>query len=222
MRIGGFGASFLLALPLAVAHLIRKRSVATWVACGSTLLSPDPAVSRYVLGLVAVALAFAAPSLTRLSTTGRRIAGAALGAMGLVQLLQAFPGLAGEGPPLLRYASMPDPERALAVGADGPPLTMDAARRRVGYGEAFAFDKNLDLCDLAWDSRQSYRVTYLPETLGGDALLSTFTEQRVRVLAVSDDGPTAALAEHHPELFERLGSIKDCRRGRCALYLRRD
>ena len=46
--------------------------------------------------------------------------------------MYAWPGLTGEGPPLLAYARMTDAERAVAVGADGPANDRIEARKHAG------------------------------------------------------------------------------------------
>ena len=223
MRIGGTGVLLVVALPFAVAELVQRKSVATWVAAASTLLCPDPAISRYVLGFIALTFALAAPRLARLAAAHRPRAGVVLAAIAQLEVLYAIPGLTGEGPPLRDYASMTDETRALAVGADGPPIAMDAARRRVGPDEAFAFDQNLDLCDLAWDASQSYRVVFFPGGLESEAdVVAALARDRVRIFAVGEGGPVAALAGRDPGRFERLGPLENCRTGRCAVYLRRD
>jgi hypothetical protein len=109
----------------------------------------------------------------------------------------------------------------VAVGADGPPVAIDSARRRVGQGESFAYDENMDLSDQAWDCAQSYRVVVLPRDLGGDALESVLVRDSVRVMAVGDEAPAGEWAARHPAEFERLGSLPASRKGSCSLFARR-
>ncbi len=223
MRIGGFGVAALCAFPLAMVWLVRQRSLATWVAFACPLACPDPAVARYVLAFPALLLAAAAAHVAseRVPARTRMAIGGAVAALGAVQLLYAAPGLTGEGPPLLAYAGMSDDERALAVGADGRPLAIAAARSRVGPGETLAFDESLDLCDLAWDSRQSYRVEFLPASLEGERLATELARAGVRVLIAGDAGPAAVWGATHPEAFERLSGRPSCRKGACSIYVRR-
>jgi hypothetical protein len=221
MRVGGFGPLFLLALPLAIATLVRRRSVAACVALGATLVSPDPAIARYVLAFPALILAAAMPWLDRVAPRGRKVIGLGVGVLAGLELVYALPGLTGEGPTLWSYARMTDDERAVAVGADGPPSAIDAARRRVGKGETFAFDENMDLSDMAWNDAQSYRVVVLPRDLGGDALESLLVRESVRVMAVGDEAPAGEWAARHPVEFERLAVLPACRKGSCSLFARR-
>lgn len=224
MRVGGFGPVVVCALPLAAWWLARRRSAVVWVAVGSTLLCPDPAIARYVLAFPAVVLAAAAACLAPVASRAPARLTAALllvAVLGAAQLVYAAPGLSGEGPPLSAYASMSDAERALSVGADGPPTAVAAARARVAPGEAFAFDRNMDLCDLAWDERQSYRVLFLPESLSPERVGPLLDRARVRVLAAGDDAPAGVWAATHPLQFERLSALPSCRSGTCSLFARR-
>lgn len=222
MRVGGFGPVFLCSLPLAILQLVRQKSRAAWVAFAATLLSPDPAIARYVLALPALALAGAAARVAPLTSLRARTAlWSGVAVLAAAEVVYAAPGLSGEGPPLWSYATMSDAERALAVGADGPPLAIARARQRVAPGEAFAFDENMDLCDQAWDLAQSYRVVLLPPALTGAEVGERIRREGVRVLAVGDDAPAGAWAASHPSEFERLSALPECRKGSCSLYARR-
>lgn len=238
MRVGGFGPLFLCALPFAFAWAVRQKNPVVWLALASALLSPDPAIARYVLAFPALVFAAAAPSVVTLaSLRARALRGSgdsngrgalfavslAVSVLGAIQLVYAAPGLCGEGPPLLAYATMSDAARAVAVGADGLPLAIAEARLRVGPGEAFGFDENMDLCDLAWDSAQSYRVVLLPSSSAGSPAVigKALEDERVRVLAVGDTAPLGAWAASHPLQFERLSALPSCRKGTCSLFARR-
>ena len=111
MRIGGFGALFLAALPAAAVTLARlrkepdRRALFALGALAATVATPDPAVARYVLALPAVVFALAAPRLAALSPSPRWMLGAVAGLVGVGQLVYAWPGLTGEGPPLVRVRS---------------------------------------------------------------------------------------------------------------------
>jgi hypothetical protein len=204
-------------MPFAMMWLARRRSVVLWVALGVTLLSPDPAVARYVLPFPALLLAAAAASVRRVSpplAVGVTI-------LGVWQLVYAAPGLTGEGPPLGAYLSMSDDERAVAVGADGPPAAIAEARRRIVPGEAFAFDQDMDLCDLAWDTAQSYRVVFLRPSLSPADVGAALDEAHVRVLVTGDRSAAHEWLVSHPLQFESLSALPSCRHGTCSLYARR-
>ncbi|HEX3772117.1 MAG TPA: hypothetical protein VHV30_14675, partial [Polyangiaceae bacterium] len=118
MRIGGFGPLVVLAAPFAVATLLRRDSgpgaesrsnrVTRWGVLLASVVAPDPSVARYVLSFPGLLLAFAAPFAHRVPPRARLAVGLAAGALGLAQIAQALPGLTGDGPPLLAYASMTD------------------------------------------------------------------------------------------------------------------
>jgi hypothetical protein len=221
MRVGGFGPVFLLALPFALARLVKVRSLALWVACASTLLSPDPAIARYVLAFVGVVLALAAPVLLSLTEARRTAVEHCVAALAALQLVYATPGLRGEGPSLWSYLSMTDAARSLAVSADGGALPIAEARRLVGPAETFAFDENMDLCDQAWDEAQRYSVVYLPATLAAESIPGVLAAHDVRVLAVGDSDPLGVWAASHPQQFERRAALRSCRKGTCSIFARR-
>jgi hypothetical protein len=224
MRVGGFGPLVLAAVPFALGWIARQKSPALWVVVVASLASPDPAVARYVLAFPALVLAAAAPSLVTLAAGGKRsrlVLGAAVALVGASELAYAAPGLAGEGPPLLAYAGLSDAERALAVGADGPPTTLANARARVGPGETFAFDETMDLCDLSWDLSQSYEVVFLPHQLKGEELGRELENHHVRVFASGDIAPAGLWALSHPLQYGRVSALPSCRTGTCSLFVRR-
>jgi hypothetical protein len=224
MRVGGFGPLVLAALPFALGWMARQKRPTLWVVVVASLTSPDPAVARYVLAFPALVLAAAAPSLATLATGGkwsRVVLGAAVALVGASEIAYAVPGLAGDGPRLLAYSGLTDEERALAVGADGPPTAIAAARARVGPGETFAFDENMDLSDLSWDLSQSYEVVFLRRELMGDELGRELERQRVRVLATGDLAPAGLWALSHPLQYGRVSALPSCRTGTCSLFVRR-
>ena len=129
MRIGGFGAIVLAAIPAAVVTLVRRKDA---VACGAvvaTVLSPDSSVARYVMAFPAIVLALASPRVTVVPHRWRPWLGAIAGAVGFAQIVYAWPGLTGEGPPLWAYAGMTELERSEAVGANGPPTPFMNVRK---------------------------------------------------------------------------------------------
>ena len=224
MRVGGFGPVVVCALPFAIAWHVQQRSLACWCGFACTLVSPDPAIARYVLAFPALVLAAATPSVARLSSGGQRALLMGVAILGAAQLVYAAPGLSGEGPPLWKYASLSDSDRAIAVGADGPPIVLAAARRRVAPGESLAFDENMDLSDLAWDLGQTYRVVFLERCAGptcDDDLATELARDNVRVMVVGDEGPAAQWARSHPRAFERVSELRSCRRGTCSVFMRR-
>jgi hypothetical protein len=219
MRIGGLGPLALAAVPVAVVTLLRRKDALAWGALGATVLAPDPSVVRYILAFPAVLLALAAPRARAVPVRLRPWLGLVAGALGLVQIAYAWPGLTGEGPPLSAYARMTEAERALAVGADGPPTAFAEARRRVGPGETFAFDQSMDLPYLAWESDLRYRVVWIPDTLRSSREVEDFLEgEKVRVVATADDSPVGEWLRKKPERFLKLFA---CKSAPCSVFARR-
>jgi len=218
MRIGGMGPLFLASLPFAAVTLARWRSGAAWAAAAAAIASPDPAVARYVIAFPALVLALASARLPSVGLRARVVIGVGAAIAGAWQLAYAYPGLAGEGPPLAAYAHMSEDERAGAVGANGPPTQMIAARKLVRPGETLAFDVTFDLPYLGWTSDLAYPVVYVPDTLSSSDVGGWLDREKVRILAVADHGPAGEWARLHPEQFELLFP---CRSVPCAVYLRR-
>ncbi len=219
MRIGGLGPLVLAAVPAAVVTLLRRKDALAWGAVGVTVLAPDPSVVRYILAFPAVLLALAAPRAKGVPVRLRPWLGLVAGALGLVQIAYAWPGLTGEGPPLAAYARMTEAERALAVGADGPPTAFAEARRRVGPGETFAFDQSMDLPYLAWESDLRYRVLWIPDTLRSSREVEDFLEaENVRVVATAEDSPVGEWLRQKPERFLKLFA---CKSAPCSVFARR-
>jgi hypothetical protein len=145
--------------------------------------------------------------------------GALAGVVGVAQLVQAFPGLTGDGPPLVAYARMTDDERASAVGADGPPGPFIMARTLVGSGETFAFDQSMELPYLAWESDLRYRAVWIPDSLVSTPAIEAFFErENVRVVAAADDSPTGEWLSRRPERFLKLFQ---CKSAPCSVFARR-
>ena len=214
MRLGGFGALFLVAFPLAVAGLVRRRDGWLALAVLASLASPDPSVTRYVLAFAAMVFALAMAELSLLEVRGAAVVGLVLAA-GLGQLVHAWPGLVGDGPAWEALWAMDDEERREAIGPSGRPTDYAASWSRVGTAEAAAFDVDFEFPGLLWSPEMRYPVHFVPQATGG-ALASWLEERHVRLLAV---GPVhGALIERHPERWEKLF---DCRSSACAVYLRR-
>lgn len=219
MRIGGFGVLVLAAAPAALVTLLRRKDVVSWGAIGAAVIAPDPSVARYVLGLPALLLAFAAPRAGVVPARWRSWVGALVGALALAQIVYAWPGLSGEGPPLSAYARMSDAERAQAVGADGPPTPFIEARRRIGPGETFAFDQSLELPYLAWESDLRYRAVWIPDTLQTSrAIEDFFVSENVRIVAAAEGSPVAEWLTQNQAAFQKLFQ---CKSAPCSVFARR-
>lgn len=212
MKLGGFGLLFLIALPLAIFGLVRRRGWLLLVAAAVTLLSPDPAIPRYVLAFPALLLAVAAtqfdnPRAERLALVTVLIA------MGW-QLWHAWPGLVGEGPPLARYLAMTDEERRFAIGPSGSTEHYARAWSSVGPEEAAAFDRDFEFPGLLWSPELRFPVYALPRNPSSSELEAFLLTHRVRVAAV---GPENA------ERLERAGGwtrLFACQSADCAVFVR--
>ena len=219
MRIGGFGAIVLAAIPAAVVTLVRRKDA---VACGAvvaTVLSPDSSVARYVMAFPAIVLALASPRVTVVPHRWRPWLGAIAGAVGFAQIVYAWPGLTGEGPPLWAYAGMTELERSEAVGANGPPTPFMNVRKTVATGETFAIDQSMDLPYLAWESDLRYRAVWIPGTLLSGRSVEDFLEhENVRVVAADEGSPVGEWLAQNPERFLKLFQ---CKSAPCSVFARR-
>ncbi len=218
MRIGGFGPLVLASAPLAFLTLLRRKDVVLWGALGATVASPDPSVARYVLAFPALLLALAAPRASALPARARCLLGILAGLLGVAQIAYAWPGLSGEGPPLLAYAGMTDSQRAEAVGADGPPTSFLRARERILPNETFAFDQSLELPYLAWDAALRYRAVWIPDSLPGDAVESFLKRENVRVVVAADKSP---MGEWLRVKTDRFLKLFPCKSAPCSVFARR-
>ncbi|HWL88639.1 MAG TPA: hypothetical protein VNO21_22705, partial [Polyangiaceae bacterium] len=224
MRIGGYGPLFVLALPFALVRLLGKPSPeasprASWVALLATLASPEPAVARYVPAFPAFVLALAASSLVRLPLRARQVLLGLAAALGVYQVVYAWPGLTGEGPPLSEYAHMSDDERMRAVGSDGTPAPFIDARQRIGPGEVFAVNRLDDVpYYLAWGSRLENRVVWMPDELPTGSVEGYLEREKVRIFAAGNDGPVGRWAASHPD---RAIPLFPCKSAPCTVYERR-
>lgn len=219
MRLGGLGPVFLASIPLAALSVARRRGealVGALAAFAAALASPDPSVARYVLAVPALSLAFAAPALGRAAPLPRA---AALGVASLTAallLVRAADGLTGEGPALLSYLSMPEQERAIAVGADGPPWPIVHAVERLEPGEIAVFDTTFDLPHLAWPSDLSSHARRVPDQPTEDDIRGFLHDQRIKLFFV-DRGSDLALAAIASGDFDHLFH---CKSSRCSALLR--
>jgi hypothetical protein len=223
MRIGGFGPLFLAALLGAGATVWRMRGDRAQTALAgaslvAALATPDPAVARYVIAFPALVFALAAPEWTRLPQAVAPWLGAAVGAVALGQIVYATPGLSGEGPPLFAYARMTDEERALAVGADDPPVPFVRARERLGAGETFAFDQSMELPYLAWDAELTHRAAWISDALRPEAVGALLARENARIVAAGVDAPAGQWVKQQPASFVRLFT---CKSAPCSVYERR-
>ena len=217
MKVGGLGLPFLLALPLAVAGLVRRRSALLALALAATLLSPDAAIARYVLAFGALVLALALATVEPLPRP-RWLATAVLLAACGWQLQAAWPGLVGDGPPWEAFWAQSDAERRVAVGPQGRPTDYPQAWALVQDGEAVAFDVDFEFPGLLWAPDLRFPVYLLPpDTASGVEVERWLDQRRVRVLAV---GPRhRALVEATPGRWRKRF---DCRSVECAVYVRED
>jgi len=219
MRVGGYGPLFVVALPFALLTLIQKRSAPLWAAVAVTLATPDPSVARFAPAFPAIVFALAAPHVSRVKPGLRVYAFGIAALLGVVQLAYAWPGLTGDGPPLLAYASMSDEERIGAVGGDGPATERIEARKRVRDGETFAFDRAIDFAYLAWEPDLRYRVVWIPNDLKPDEVGDFLARENVRVFSVGDDTPGGLWVRSHPNDVVRLCPCSLS--GPCSVYQRR-
>ncbi|HEX4446736.1 MAG TPA: hypothetical protein VH044_08375, partial [Polyangiaceae bacterium] len=218
MRIGGFGPLVLAAMPAALVTLWRRRDRLALGALLATVAAPDPSVARYVMAFPALLLALAAPRAAALPPRVRPWLGLLAGAIGFWQIAYAWPGLTGDGPPLLAYAAMTDAQRADAVGANGPPTPFADARKRVGAGETFAFDQSLDLPYLAWEGDLRYRAVWIPRSLASAGEAEDFLQsENVRVVAAAEDSPVGEWLAQRPERFLKLFQ---CKSAPCSVFAR--
>lgn len=219
MRIGGLGLLFLVALPIAVVAAVRARSAPIAVVAAATLATPDPAVARYVLAFAGLVLALAVPTVELL---GRRARIAVFGVIAVVaahNLVLAYPGLSGEGPPLTAYPQMTWAQRARAVGADGPPTAFLDAIEQVRPGEIIVFDRSADLPYLAWPFDLSRAAERIPDDATTDDVEAIVSADNVRMLIVGDDMVAGSVVQRDPTQFMR---VFGCKSSTCAVYLRRD
>jgi hypothetical protein len=208
MRKGGLGVAFWASVPLALYSAYRQPRVWPLAFSAIALVTPDPAVVRYVLAFPAMLFALAFASLASLSKTRAQVIAAAVrvvaAGLGLQSLVYAAPGLHGEGPPLLEYANLSWPERAVAVGANGPPGAFVAARERLRAGDVAVYDRALWLPYLMWRSDLQNRVVRIPEQSSNEALRRVLNAPRVRLVAAGTDQSTLPTEREMPNRFEPL------------------
>ena len=213
MRKGGLGLPFWLCVPLALLWASRERRVWPLLLLAISLVTPDPAVVRYVLAFPALLFALAFACLSRLAEShgSRFAAGARLLAAGagVQALIYAAPGLSGEGPPLLDYAQMSWQKRAVAVGANGSPRAFVQVRERLQQGDVAVYDRALWLPYLMWRSDLKNRVVRLPEASSSSELRDLLTAPRVRLVVAGKDQPALDVIQEMPARFEPLFECKE-------------
>ena len=209
MKVGGLGLPFLLALPLALAALVRRREALLVVAVAICLLSPEPSMARYVLAFGALVLVLAVSQLSSLKRQGWAVA--AMVIAGAVQLWLSWPGLTGDGPPLETYWSLSDDARRVAVGPQGRPTDYPPLWDAVPRGASIAFDEDFEFPGLLWSPTLSSPVHALP----AEADAAFLEQHRVRVLAI---GPR----HRHLARPDRWRLRFSCRAADCAVYERLD
>ena len=217
MRKGGLGVAFWASLPLAAYWVYRERRGWPLVFLAPSLVTPDPAVVRYVLGFPALLFALGFAALAHVTTARGAAVRLVAAGLGVQALLYAAPGLRGEGPPLLEYANMSWPERAVAVGANGPPTEFVAARERLHAGDVAVYDRALWLPYLMWRSDLQNRVVRIPDGSSNEALRQMLSEPHVRLVAAGTDQPTLPVVRETPDRFE---SLFECREP-CVVFWKR-
>ena len=212
MRVGGFGAVAPAAIVAAVIRATRRREALLGWLMVVAIATPDPSVTRYVLPLPGLALAAAAASLAALSFRARVMTSWAAAAAAAFGLVRAAPSLVGEGPPLRDYLAMTPADRRVAVGADGSPAPILAARDALLPGEAFAFDEHFEFSHLLFRDDFATRVVFLPPEQAPEAWLATIDRERVRFAVLGNDSPLLAIAA------ARLEAVTPCHSSPCVVY----
>jgi hypothetical protein len=213
MRVGGFGLVFVAGLGGAMIFILRRPSLLFLSLLAIALVTPDPAVARYVLALPGLLLAGGAVALSFVSARARDMVHLGLAALSAHGVAYEAPGLTGEGPPLWAYAGMSWPERQVAVGADGRPVAFVEATRRLRSGEIAVYDKALSFPYLMWRSDLANRVIRLTDGASEADAAALLAAPGVRLVAVAEDQAAAqALGRGFIHLFTS--------RERCQIYVR--
>lgn len=216
MRVGGMSLVLWMALPLGLWRAVRRRDGLLAALLVIALVTPDPAVARYVLAFPALVLAAAAAQLSSAPVLARRAGHGVLALLGLANLSYAIPGLSGEGPKLLAYAGMSGSERRSAVGAWGRPDAFLQATDQLGAGEVAVFDAGLSLPYLLWRSDLQNRVVRVPDDASDAAAQRLLEGSNVRLVAVCPDRALTRAVAALPGRFVRLFAAPE----RCEVYRR--
>lgn len=204
MRVGGLSPLFWLALVPAT-WLVVKNRLGT-LACLTLIavVTPDPAVVRYVFALPALVLGAAVAQAAHWPRRFEPLWHSALAILLGYNLYYAAPGLIGEGPPLVSYPDLTWKERAWIVGANGPPRDFVEAVERLAPGEVAVYDKALWLPYLMWRSDLENRAVRIPDGLSVEATQALLDAPGVRLIAAGNDQPAADVIAAQPERFTHL------------------
>lgn len=211
MRVGGFGPVFLI-LPAAFIWLVRNRRFYLSLIIFSTLVTPDPAVVRYILpfpGLLLAVLAAGASDMERKRSWARQ-SGMKWSAVLCASLVMAWnlnyatAGLTGEGPKLHAYPKMSWQQRRLAVGANGRPSQFVDAITRLRPGQIAVYDKSLWLPYLMWTDDLKNRVIRIPDNAEPEQVTHLLSADEVGVIFAGDDQIASQVIANQPEKYELL------------------
>jgi hypothetical protein len=216
MRVGGLHAAFLLALVPALLSIRSRSGVWAWSLAGIALVTPDPAVARYVLAFPALIFALSAASLTRLvpPRSKRGVIGLTA-ALAASQVYYAAPGLTGEGPPLWAYFSLSSAERDRAVGAMGRPAEFIDARQSLEPGEIAVYDKALWLPYLMWRADLKNRVVRIADDASVAEVREVLEQQKVKWVLAGEQEPTRSAVM---ELSHKFRPLFECKESCTAFY----
>jgi len=219
MRVGGLSVAFLLALGPALFSFRRGTSGWAWCLAAIALVTPDPAVARYVLAFPGLIFALAASRLTAAKTTWlserlgehglRRALLGVTAAIAAGQVYYAAPGLIGEGPPLWAYFSLSADERDEAVGAMGRPTAFIEARQRLRIGDIAVYDKALWLPYLMWRSDLKNKVVRVPDDASVAQVSELLSREEVRLVAAGSQEPAYEAVMKLPDKFPPLFECKE-------------
>jgi hypothetical protein len=224
MRVGGLGILVLVALPVAAIRMARRcrgiDAVVMVLIVAATLATPEPAVARFVLAFAGLVLALAVPATEVLrSRAWVYICVFGLIAVGAAQnVIAAYPGLHGEGPPLRSYLDLSDAQRRRALGAAGPPAPLIDVVESLRPGERTLFDGSVELPYRAWPYDLSTAAERIPDDGTPGEVEQQVYAGHTRLLLVGDDTLAGRMVRDDPARFQRLF---DCPFSACAVYIRR-
>jgi hypothetical protein len=217
MRVGGLSILFWATLPLALYRIVTRKLFAVALLLLIAVVTPDPAIARYVLPVPGLVFAAALPVVTDLPLALRAAAHIVLAVVGASNLVYAAPALAGEGPPLLDYSRMPWAERERAVGANGTPRAFVDARERLARGETAVYDRSLWLPYLMWRSDLANRVVRVPDTATTEQARELLRGPGVRLIAAGAGAALDRATANDRARYELLFRCKEP----CVVYWQR-